>query len=296
MSATVTERLGGVGVWMSIPATRPLDEVRGLVRAVEELGFGAFWFGEGPTTREALVQASLLLAATERITVATGITSIYSRDATALDAGSAALEEAFPGRFVVGLGVSHAPMVAPRGHDYGKPLATMRAYLDALDEREREQPAVRPPRVLAALRPRMLDLARDRAAGAHPYLVPVEHTRRAREMLGSGPALAPEVTVLIADDAQRAREQARTFVGRYLTLPNYRNNLLALDYTEDELDAEAPSERVVHDLVAVGDAHAAAERVRAHRDAGADHVCVQALGEPAAAIEQLRRLAPRVVP
>ena len=192
---------------MSIPGTRRLDEVRGVVRSVEELGFDAFWFGESPTTREALVQAALLLEATERITFATGITSIYTRDATALDAGAAALEEAFPDRFVVGLGVSHAPAVAGRGHDYGKPLAMMRAYLDALGERERQHAVARPPRVLAALRPRMLELARDRASGAHPYLVPVEHTRRARETLGSGPVLAPEVTVLIADDPQRALEQ-----------------------------------------------------------------------------------------
>ncbi|HYZ30556.1 MAG TPA: TIGR03620 family F420-dependent LLM class oxidoreductase [Thermoleophilaceae bacterium] len=295
MSATVTERLGRVGVWMSIPASAALDEVRGAVGAVEDLGFSAFWYGESPTTREALVQAALLLEATERITFATGITSIYSRDATALDAGALALEEAFPDRLVVGLGVSHAPAVARRGHDYGKPVAMMRAYLDALDEREREHEALSPPRVLAALRPRMLELARERAAGAHPYLVPVEHTRRARETLGADRVLAPEVTVLIDRNAARAREQARVFLARYLAMPNYRNNLLALGYADGELDPNAPSDRVVADLVALGDADAAAERVRAHREAGADHVCVQALGDLRAAVGQLRTLAPLVV-
>src|SRR3712207_6792065 len=125
MTVASKERLGPFGVWMSVPATVPLDELLAVARGVEELGYGAFWYAETPRTREALVQASLLLAATERIVVATGITSIYSRDAIAARAGAAALEEAHPGRFLLGLGVSHAPAVESRGHDYGKPVATM---------------------------------------------------------------------------------------------------------------------------------------------------------------------------
>jgi probable F420-dependent oxidoreductase len=290
MSATARERLGTVGVWMNVPATVPLAGLLAAARAVEELGYGAFWYAETPSTREALVQAALLLGATERVAIATGITSVYSRDAIALHAGGAALEEAHPGRFVLGMGVSHAPAVQGRGHDYGKPLATMRAYLDALDARGGDGA---PPRVLAALRTRMLELARDRAAGAHPYFVPVEHTTRARTVLGDGPLLAPEVTVVIEPDAGAARARARTFMERYLRLPNYRNSLLALDYPEDELTPEAPSDRVVDDIVGWGDAEAVAARVRAHRDAGADHVCVQALADgPAGAVEQLRALAP----
>jgi probable F420-dependent oxidoreductase len=282
--------LGRVGTWMSIPATVPLDELRRTVAAVEELGYGAFWYGETPVSREALVQAALLLAATERIVLATGIASIYGRDAIALDAGAVALEEAYPGRFVLGIGVSHAPSVQGRGHEYGRPVSTMRAYLDAIEARGE---AARPPIVLAALRRRMLELARDRTAGAHPYFVPVEHTRRAREVLGDGPLLAPEVTVLLEADARRARGRARTWMKRYLVLPNYRNNLLELGYGEDELEPDAPSDRLVDDIVAWGDRDAIAERVAAHHEAGADHVCVQPLGDDrAAAVAQLRELAP----
>src|SRR4051812_21627671 len=163
MTTPLNDRLGPIGAWMNVPATVPLRDLLGAARAVEELGYGALWYAETPLTREALVQASLLLAATQRIVIATGITSVYSRDAIALSAGAAALEEAHPGRFVLGMGVSHAPAVRTRGHDYGKPVATMRAYLDALDERGGDGP----PRVLAALRRRMLELARDRSAGAH---------------------------------------------------------------------------------------------------------------------------------
>jgi probable F420-dependent oxidoreductase len=290
MATSLKDRLGSVGVWMNVPAAMPLAQLRDAARAVEELGYGAFWYAETPLTREALVQASLMLAATERLVFATGITSIYSRDAIALHAGAAAIEEAFPGRFVVGLGVSHAPAVESRGHDYGRPVATMRRYLDALDERGAEGS---PPRVLAALRRRMLELARDRAAGAHPYFVPVEHTARARAALGEGPLLAPEVTVVVEPDADRVRERANRFMKRYLALPNYRNNLLELGYGEDDLAPDAPSDRVFDDMVAWGEADAVAARVRAHHEAGADHVCVQALADgPAGAVEQLRALAP----
>jgi probable F420-dependent oxidoreductase len=290
MAGDLEARLGSVGVWMRFAADTPLAEVRHAARTVEELGFGALWYAETPTSREALVQAALLLEATEELVLATGITSIYSRDAIAAATGAAALEEAYSGRFVLGLGVSHAPAVQGRGHDYGKPVKTMRAYLDALDEQAAAASA--PPRVLAALRRRMLELARDRAAGAHPYFVPVEHTARARGVLGPAPLLAPEVTVLLEPDPERARARARAFMERYLTLPNYRNNLLELGYGEDALTPDAPADRVVDDIVGWGDAEAVAARVRAHRSAGADHVCLQALAdEPRAALEQLAPLA-----
>jgi probable F420-dependent oxidoreductase len=286
------ERLGAVGVWTSFLATTPLDDVRATARAVEELGFRALWYPETPHTREALVQAALLLAATERLQVATGITSVYSRDAIALHAGASALEEAHPGRFVLGIGVSHAPSVQSRGHAYGRPLATMRGYLDALGQRG----PLGVPLVLAALRRRMLGLARDRSAGAHPYFTPVEHTARARATLGVGPLLAPEVTVVLDSDAQRARATARRFMQRYLTLPNYRTNLLELGFAEDELEPERPADRTVDEIVAWGDERAVAERVREHLDAGADHVCVQALAAgPAEAVGQLRALAPHLL-
>jgi probable F420-dependent oxidoreductase len=284
--------LGPVGAWANWPAQVPIDDLLEAARTIESLGFAALWLAETPLTREAFVQAALLLGATERLIVATGITSIYSRDAIAMHAGAAALEEAFPGRFVLGMGVSHQPVVQRRGHDYGRPVATMRVYLDALDAIAAQSAVVPAPRVLAALRPRMLELARDRAAGAHPYFVPVEHSARARAILGEGPLLAPEQAVLLETDAGPARATARRFMKRYLTLANYRNSLLSLGYAEDELDPDAPSDRLVDDVVAWGDADAIAGRIRDHHAAGADHVCIQPLaGDPSGAVQQLRELA-----
>jgi len=286
------ERLGRLGVWILVPAGMPLAEVRDVARAVEGLGYGAMWCAETPRTREALVQSALLLDATDRLTIATGITSIYSRDAIALHAGMRGLEEAHPGRLVVGIGVSHKPSVQQRGHGYGKPLSAMREYLDAMDGRDA---AGQPPRVLAALRPRMLELARDRAAGAHPYLVPVHHTARAREILGADALLAPEMTALVDGEPERARATARVFLEPYLELPNYNRNLAALGYGEDELRPDAPSDRLVDDLVAWGSAADIVARVEAHFAQGADHVCVQVLADDAdSTIAQLGAVAEAV--
>jgi probable F420-dependent oxidoreductase len=297
MAEDLKGRLGPVGVWVNWGADVPVAAIREAAAAIEELGYGALWFAETQRSREAFVQAALLLGATQRIVVATGITSVYSRDAIAMHAGSAALAEAFGDRFVLGLGVSHAPAVQGRGHEYGKPIATMRGYLDALEACAAEAPGPPPaPRVLAALRPKMLGLAAARAAGAHPYFVTPEHSARARAALGDGPLLAPEQTVVLDADPQTARTTARAFMHRYLSLPNYRNNLLDLGFAEDALDPEAPADATVDALVAWGDEGAIAARVRAHHDAGADHVCVQALApDPAAAVAALRRLAPALL-
>jgi probable F420-dependent oxidoreductase len=274
---------------MYFPAKMPLNEVGRIARAVEAAGFSSLWCPETAITREALVQAALLMDATERLTIATGITSIYSRDALALKAGAAALEEAYPGRFVLGIGVSHKPLVEGRGHDYGKPLSAMREYLDTWDRHTRRQ---QPPLILAALRPRMLELARDRASGAHTYLVPVEHTVRARQIVGGSAVLAPEVTAVVEEDGERARAIARKFLGPYLELPNYHRNLATLGYQGDELDPGAPGERVVDDLVAIGSGSDVAARVDAHLAAGADHVCLQLLNDdPDALVSQLASVA-----
>jgi probable F420-dependent oxidoreductase len=193
--------------------------------------------------------------------------------------------------------VSHAPSVATRGGSYGKPLAAMRAYLDAMDAAQYRAPEAESPRVLAALGPKMLELAAERTRGAHPYFVPVEHTRLARETMGNGPLLAPEQAVVLATDADEARERARGHMRYYLELPNYRNNLLRLGYGEDDL-ADAGSDRLVDAIVAWGDESAIAERVQAHLDAGADHVCIQPLGaEPARLpLDDLRVLADALAP
>ncbi|MFB9909565.1 LLM class F420-dependent oxidoreductase [Allokutzneria oryzae] len=290
------DRLGRVGIWTIALAWGSAAEARGFAAEAEELGYGALWFGEAPSGKESLSNAAVLLAATQRITVATGISNIWARDATAMRAGGDTLAEAFPGRFLHGLGVSHLDAVSMRGHDYGKPVSTMRAYLDAMDavDYTAAAPAEPTPRVLAALRPKMLELARDRTAGAHPYFVPTEHTRRARDVLGADPILAPEQAVVLETDPVRAREIAREHMSRYLAMPNYVNSLLWLGFTEDDV-AGGGSDRLVDALVAWGDADAISARVREHHDAGADHVAVQPLGSISDARNQIRELAPALL-
>jgi probable F420-dependent oxidoreductase len=292
--SALRDRIGRVGVWLGPIGLAPAHVEREAVAGLEQLGYGALWFGEAPSNREALSHAGLLLAAGERITVATGIANIWARDATAAINGANTLNEAYDGRFVLGLGVSHAPAVQLRGHDYAKPLSAMRAYLDAIDAHSYQAaaPAEPSPVVLAALRPRMLELARDRTAGAHPYFVPPAHTERARAILGPEPLLAPEQAVVLETDPGRARELARKHMAVYLKLPNYVNNLRDLGY-EDADFAEGGSDRLVDAIVAWGDEEAIAARVRDHLDAGADHVAVQAYAEHAdESIAQLGRLAP----
>ncbi len=273
--------LGRVGVWLSPRSLGVADAAatRAAAREIESLGYPSLWFAEGLRSKEAFTHASVLLGATERLVVATGIAGIWGRDATATNAAANMLGEAHPGRFVLGLGVSHKPMTTNRGHDYGKPIAATRAFLDALDAAPYDgpRPAAPVPVVLAALRPKMLELARERTAGSHPYFVPVEHTRRARAALGDGPLLAPEVAVLLETDPTKARALAReVYTGYYLALENYANNLRWLGWGEDDL-AGAGSDALVDALVAWGDADTVATRVREHLDAGADHVCVQPL-------------------
>jgi probable F420-dependent oxidoreductase len=289
-------RLGRVGVWGLLAAASSAQE-RPAVAEVERHGYTAVWFGEGPTNKEAFAHAGILLAATERIVVATGIANIYARDPVAMNNAGQALAEAYPGRFVLGLGVSHLPLVQARGHDYGKPLAAMRAYLDALDRvKYTPPPPPQPlPRVLAALRRRMLELSRDRADGAHPYLVTPEHTARARAVLGPGPLLAPEQAVVVETDAARARAAGRRHLALYLTLPNYTANFREMGFTDADL-AGGGSDRLVDALVAWGEVDAVADRVRQHLAAGADHVAIQAVAtEPGRALDDLRVLAPALL-
>jgi probable F420-dependent oxidoreductase len=268
--------LGRVGLWSFALQTRPGAAEQAAVRGYEALGYSATWFPESIGSREALSHAAVLLAGSPRMVVATGIANIYARDAAAMANGARTLVDAYPGRFVLGIGVSHAPSVALRGATYGAPIETMRAYLDAMDAADYAGPplADRPPVVLAALGPRMLDLAAERADGAHPYFVPVEHTRMARERLGPHPVLAVEVTAVLDTNASRARDVARTFATRYLGLANYANNLRRLGWADDEL-ADGGSDRLLDAVVPQGDAAAIARRVHEHLDAGADHVCVQ---------------------
>ncbi|MFE3884517.1 LLM class F420-dependent oxidoreductase [Streptomyces lydicus] len=291
---SLAARIGRVGVWHGGLGGVPAAVARRTAAEIEELGYGALWIGETSAT-ESVSLAGLLLAATERITVATGIANIWVRDASAAHAAAQTLAEAYDGRFVLGLGASHAPLVDVRGHSYAKPLAAMRAYLDAMDgapyDGPRADPA--PGRVLAALGPKMLELARDRTDGAHPYFVTPEHTARARDILGTGPLLAPEQAVLLESDPATARALAREHhMRRYLQLPNYTGNLRRLGFGDEDF-LGGGSDRLVDAIVAWGDADAIRRRVAEHHEAGADHVAVQPVAaDRGLGIEQLRELAP----
>jgi probable F420-dependent oxidoreductase len=263
--------IGRVGIWdvgLRSEDPRASGEIREAAAELEALGYGAIWLGGSPDVG----QAGPLLAATSRIVVATGILNIWRHDAAGVAARHAALGAAHPGRLLLGLGVSHARFV----EQYRRPLAAMREYLDALDAAA--APVPESERALAALGPRMLELARERTSGAHPYLVTVEHTRRAREVLGEGPLLAPELKVVVDTDAGRARSVARRVIDRvgYLRMPNYANNLVRLGFTEGDL-AGGGSDRLIDAVTAWGDADAIRERIADHHRAGADHVCLQVL-------------------
>jgi len=289
----VAKQLGRIGIWSNTFERLPNAKAGELARLVEGLGFGAIWFPEAVGSKEVFAQSALLLAASSRIVIAPGIANIFARDAFAMANGARTLAEAFPGRFVLGLGVSHAPAVGARGGRYRRPVETMAAYLEAMGAAPITlRGAVTPPLLLAALGPRMLDLAATRAAGAHPYFVPIEHTPIARTALGPEPCLAVEVACVLETDPVVARTVARTYTKRYLELANYRNSLLRLGWPEAELANEG-SDRLVDALVGWGEPARIAERVAAHHAAGADHVCVQVLTAawPAPPADELRVLA-----
>ncbi|MGC2800959.1 MAG: LLM class F420-dependent oxidoreductase [Candidatus Acidiferrum sp.] len=271
-------QLGSIGIWTFQFEHCPAAKAREAAAELEHLGFGAIWFGEA-AGREALTHASVLLAGTKRTVIATGIANIYARDPVAMAAGQKTLAEAYPGRFVLGLGVSHVPLVEKlRGHRYEKPVSTMRAYLDAMDQAPYQAvpPSIKPIRLLAALGPKMLKLAAERADGAHPYNVNPEHTAQARAILGQGPYLCPEQAVVLETDPAKARKIARDFLATYLALPNYTNNFLRLGFDESDIK-NGGSDRLIDSIIAWGDLNAIRNRIRAHHSAGADHVCVQVL-------------------
>ena len=301
--ATTSElrtRIGRIGAWVGNFTMASAAEARPAVAEIDRLGYGALWYPEGLGTRESFTNAALLLAASERMLIASGITNIWGRDPVSSANAARVLSDGFDDRFLMGLGVSHKRQVDPRGHAYGKPVATMRAYLDAMDDDpfvspQDENPVKRPAvsRVLAALRPPMLELAAERAQGAHTYLVPVEHTRRAREIMGPDALLIVEQKVVLDADAGEAFRRARASIGWYLDTPNYRKNLEWLGYSESELD-NGGSDRLVNDLVAYGSEEAILARVQEQLAAGADQVAIQPLGadDDPFGLAVLRELAP----
>jgi probable F420-dependent oxidoreductase len=287
-------QLGAFGIWTVKLDVLPAVRMQEAAAELEELGYGALWFGEA-MGREALTKAALLLAGTKRIVIATGIANIYGRDPVTMAAAQKTLAEAYPNRFLLGLGVSHVPLVETlRGHRYDKPVPTMRAYLDAMDNAPYHAvpPASKPPRVLAALGPLMLKLSAERADGAHPYNTTPKHTAQARELLGQGPYLCPEQAVVLETDPAKARAIARKFLAIYLTLPNYTNNFLRMGFEEADI-SNGGSDRLIDAVIAWGDLKTVLNRIREHHAAGADHVCIQVLTDDSKTfpIRQYRELA-----
>jgi probable F420-dependent oxidoreductase len=291
-------RLGTIGAWLGALTVASAADARPAVREIEALGYDTLWFPEGLGTRESFSNAAVLLAATERIRVASGIANIWARDAVSAANAARVLSDAFDDRYLLGLGVSHPRQVDPRGHTYRRPVATMRAYLDAMDDDPFVSPdaegATRPPvpRVIAALRPPMLRLAAEKALGAHTFLVSVEHTRRAREILGPDPLLVVEQKAVLVDDPGEAQNRARAALAWYLDTPNYLDNLRWLGFADADFE-DGGSDALVDALVVAGDEEAIAARCRAHLEAGATQVAIQPLegGDPFGR-ETLRRLAP----
>jgi probable F420-dependent oxidoreductase len=270
--------IGRLGVWYGQIDALPTGEARRAAQIVEELGFGALWVAEA-VGRDPFVSSALLLDATERLVLATGIANIYARDPMTMSAGAKTLVEAHPDRFLLGLGVSHGHLVAGvRKHDWSKPYSHMVEYLDRMDKAlfMAVPPPSAPPRVLAALGPKMLALAASRAQGAHPYFTTPEHTAIARSTMGAGPLLAPEQMVVLETDPAEARRIARAGMKIYIGLPNYFNNLMRLGFTEADREGGG-SDRLVDAIVAWGTPAQIAARVAEHHAAGADHVCVQVL-------------------
>jgi probable F420-dependent oxidoreductase len=265
--------IGRLGVWI-FPDSQSAREIATFAQAAEGLGYDALWYPEG-TGYESFSFAGLVLSETERLCAASGIANIYARDAIAAIAGHDSLNNFHGDRFVLGLGVSHVPLVEGfRGHTYAKPVATMRAYLDAMEATALSIPTPERNIVLAALGPRMLALAAERTRGAHPYNVTPEHTARAREIVGADAWLCVEQKVCLTTEASRARAVAAQALAIYLPLANYRNNWLSLGFGEDDLSGQG-SDRFLDAMVAWGSAEALRGRIRAHFDAGASHVCIQ---------------------
>jgi len=259
--------IGRIGVWSSY---RPfgIERAGEAARLVEQLGYSAWWIGGSPHVPD----IRPALEATSTLVAATGILNVWSNDPGETAAADAGVRADYPGRFMLGIGIGHPEATS----EYRRPLTTMREFLDGLDASPDPPPVDE--RCLAALGPNMLDLAAERAAGTHTYFVTIEHTRFARERLGPGKLVAPEVACVVDTDADRARAVARDYARLYLGLGNYTNNLLKFGFTEADI-SDGGSDRLIDAVIPHGTAEQIAEVVHAHLDAGADHVCLQPLGE-----------------
>ena len=286
---------GRFGVFAGPLNAQPNAVQREFVGEMERLGYGTLWYGEA-FGREVFSQGAIYLGATARLTVAAGIANIWARDAAAMANGGRTLAEAWPGRYILGLGVSHAPLVKARGGDYEKPLSAMRAYLEAMETATWRGPAVEPPPlVLAALGPKMVALAAERTAGAYPYFTTAAHIRLVRAGLGPEPFLAADLPVVLAGDLRTARLIGDRHLQFYLGTANYRNNLLRLGWTESDLEPPG-SDALFEAIVAWGDLDRIGAQVAERFDAGADQVVFNLLGPDATVppMAEMRALAPLV--
>ena len=293
----MTTDVGPVGVFSGRLQRRPTALALELVNEWEELGYGSVWLSESATAKNVLTFSAVVLGGSHRIAVASAIAVIWNRDPAAMMNAGRTLADAHPERFVLGMGVAHRATAAARGHRYDKPLQAMRDYLAAMDAagydgHPPEHPA---PRVLAALGPRMTELAAEMTDGVHPFLTVPDHTATTRELVGPDSLVAVEQAVLLSDDAEQARTAARENLSRFLRWPNYRRHLIRIGFDEGDLE-EGGTDEVVDALYAWGDEAAIARRIGEHLAAGADNVSLQAipvgdLGEA----ETLRRLAPAVL-
>jgi probable F420-dependent oxidoreductase len=281
-------------VWSGALRAAAVADEPAAIRRIEELGYGSLWTGEGIGGKDAFAHAAMALASSSRIVFGTGIANVWARHPATMEGGAATLAAAWPGRFVLGVGASHATMVERSGQVYANPVAHMARYLAEMDAAIAGSPETPVPfaRVLAALRPRMLALAREHAHGAHPYFVPPSHTPMAREILGADRLLIPEQAIALITDPSEARNVARKHMALYLTLPNYLNSLRHLGFNDEDLSGGG-SDRLVDAIVAWGDEQAIVDRVAQLRATGADHVVVQPLADDLPGVlVQLERLAP----
>jgi probable F420-dependent oxidoreductase len=272
------QNLGTTGIWSTPPENYGV-EARDLAATVEKLGFGSLWLGGSHMAPDAFTRLVALLDGSSRLIVGTGIASIWGREPSDMRQGADTLSKGFPGRFILGLGVSHAPAVENLGRSYDRPYSAMERYLDEMDHpagHTTHTPGDRAVRILAALGPRMLELSRDEADGAHPYFSPVDHTAFARQVLGPDKLLIPEQAVVLTSDRSTALAGARSYAQRYLQLPNYVSNLRRFGFGDPDTEGSG-SDRLIDAIIPHGPA-VIAERVRQHLQAGADHVLLQPIG------------------
>jgi len=277
MSNAEQPDLGRIGLWTFALDVQPMVKAQEAAAEIDELGFGTVWLPEA-VGREIFSSSALILSATKNINVASGIASIAARSAHTMQSGWKTLSEAFPGRFVLALGVSHSHMVTKLHKlSYDKPYSNMVEYLDIMDKSPYAAAAPQAPmyRMIGALGPKMLQLSAERGVGAHPYFTTPQHTAEARALLGAKPLIAPEIAVIFETDKDKARATARKFMSTYTRLPNYANSLMRLGFTQDDVTNQ--SDRLVDEIVTWGSLDKIAARIKEHHDAGANHVCVQVL-------------------